>query len=315
MVKAQRIKGIDCDGAAGPGIRKALKERFDEMYALREDALKWKDPEGVHSMRVASRRLRSALSDFMPYINKRALTSSLKQIRSIADALGEVRDQDVAISALEKLLSQTPPEFSATKRDLIDARKQVRRTARQELEKILDKGRLKDLNLDFESAIGSATGESKRSAKSSTKLGRSYINVARAIIRDRLSELEKLSNSLYRPLEGKPLHEMRIAAKRLRYALELFEGCWQQEILRFAKDAARLQSDLGRVHDCDIWIESIGKEIVESKKSQERKQSETFVWLFTHFNELRNVHFREAFARWSEWKAGGFSDKLKEAIK
>ena len=54
-------------------------------------------------MRVASRRLRSALRDFLPYLRKRGLSSVQKRLRNIADALGEVRDHDVAIMALEEL--------------------------------------------------------------------------------------------------------------------------------------------------------------------------------------------------------------------
>ena len=315
MVKAKQIKEIFCNGAAGVGIRKALKERFDEMYGLREDALKWKDLEGVHAMRVSSRRLRSALTDFMPYVNQRGLTSSLKQIKNIADALGEVRDEDVAISALEKLLTQTPPAFSTTIRGVIKTRKQIRKAARKELRKILGKGKLKDLSLEFESAVKKATTGGSQTARSSSTSDRSYADVARTIILDRLDELEKLSTSLDHPLEAQPLHEMRIAAKRLRYALELFTSCWPRGILQFAKEASRLQSDLGKVHDCDVWIESFGKEIVEAEESKERKQNETFVWLFSHFTELRNTHFREAFAAWDNWKTRDLSNKLSKAIK
>src|SRR5215213_8322656 len=97
MAKAKRIRGIDCNAPAPAGMKLVLVTRFAELQAWREAALDWTDPEGVHSMRVASRRLRSALRDFMPYIRKRPLAQMLKQLRSIADALGEVRDQDVAI--------------------------------------------------------------------------------------------------------------------------------------------------------------------------------------------------------------------------
>ena len=39
---------------------------------------------------------------------------------------------------------------------------------------------------------------------------------------DRLREMEKMSDNLYKPFRIEPLHEMRIAAKRLRYALDFF---------------------------------------------------------------------------------------------
>lgn len=266
-------------------------------------------------MRVASRRLRSATTDFMPYLNKRGLNSSLKSIRSIADALGEVRDQDVAIMALEKLSSESPEEVGATLQELIDARKKVRRKARHELKQIMVRPELKELRSDFEEVVTTATSKTLRSSSKRAKSNLSYVGVARAIIRDRLSDFEKHSDNLYLPLEAEPLHEMRIAAKRLRYAIELFDNCLSSAVVPFAKHASRLQSELGKIHDCDVWIRSFGKQIAASKKLNHREQSETFVWLFGHFIELRNTHFREAFSCWNEWDREGFSDQLKEALK
>jgi len=314
MAHDHRIEGIDCEGAAAVGIHKALNERFEEMCQLRSDAIEWKDPEGVHSMRVASRRLRSALSDFMPHVNKRSLSSILKQIRSIADALGEVRDQDVAILALEKLESETPPEFFATLQKLIDARKEIRRRSRQELKRILVKDRMKELSDDFDKALTAAT-KLKGGMLASSPYTHSYKEVAKAIIRDRLGELETLSTSLYQPFEATQLHEMRIGAKRLRYAVEMFAACWDSDIVLFAKRCARLQGALGRLHDCDVWIQSFRKEIQESKKVRLREHTEAFIWLFTHFNNLRHSHFQESFSLWKTWETDQLSEKLREALK
>ena len=313
MAQDHRIKGIDCGSAAAVGIHKALNERFEEMSRLRRDAIKWKDPEGVHSMRVASRRLRSAVSDFMPYVNKRSLSSITKQIRSIADALGEVRDQDVAILALEELESETPPEFCPTLQKLIDARKQIRRGSRQELKKILVKDRMKELSDDFDKALTAAT--KLKGGLSSSPYSHSFKDVAKAIIRDRLGELENLSTSLYQPLDATQLHEMRLGAKRLRYAVEMFASCWDSGIVPFAKNCARLQGALGRLHDCDVWIQSFRQEIQESKKIKLREQTEAFIWLFTHFNNLRHSHFQESFSLWKTWEKDQLSEKLREALK
>ncbi len=57
----------------------------------------------------------------------------------------------------------------------------------------------------------------------------------RARIRKQFARLHKRAVSLYRPHESEPLHDLRIEAKRLRYALELFGICWGGE-LSFAAD-------------------------------------------------------------------------------
>ena len=97
MAKAKRVKGLNCKSLASAGIKQVLVTRLNELCSFQQAALDWTDTEGVHSMRVASRRLRSALRDFMPYLHKRRLGSVLKSLRDIADALGEVRDQDARV--------------------------------------------------------------------------------------------------------------------------------------------------------------------------------------------------------------------------
>ena len=309
MAKARKIKGIDCAGPAGEGIRLVLEGRFSEMSKLRDAALNWNDPEGVHSMRVASRRLRSALRDFTPYLRKRGLASPLRQIKRIADALGDVRDQDVAIDALEKLRATAPQGVSVVIGELISIRELTRTKARQDLKQIVEKAQVKQLSRTFATAVEAATAPKARGQS-----GPTYIDMARSIILDRLKELEKLSNSLYRPLRVKPLHDMRIAAKRLRYAIELFRECWGDDSAPFSAEAARLQTSLGDLHDCDVWIESFGEHIVESKKKNEQNQNDEFAWLLSHFIHARNSHFDDAFDIWREWEARGMSDMLRRVL-
>jgi CHAD domain-containing protein len=212
--------------------------------------------------------------------------------------------------ALEKLTSEIPSSYSKTLEDLIDDRKEIRKEARKELKTELDQARLQEIAVEFEAALSAATAGVAHGG-----VEQSYINVGRTVIRERLKEVEKLSSSLYRPAQIKPLHEMRIAAKGLRYAIELFADCWDSRIDDFAKETAHLQTAFGKLHDCDIWIESFEKEIVQSKKKKNRDESETYVWLFTYFSQQRSKHFQEAFSIWNKWDADGLSGRLQDALK
>ena len=66
MAKAREIAALECDGDGVEGIRRVLLTRLDEVCEFREQALDFSDIKGVHAMRVASRRLRSASRDFAP---------------------------------------------------------------------------------------------------------------------------------------------------------------------------------------------------------------------------------------------------------
>ncbi len=312
MAKAKRIKAIDCNADAPAGMKLVLVTRFGELRDFRSAALDWTDPEGVHSMRVASRRLRSALRDFMPYLHKRRLSPALKPLRDIADALGEVRDQDVAILALEKLQTHVPDHVAAALKQFIEARKEIRDQAREELVQMLADSELKQLESGFNAAVEEATLDAK--ARTPSPLPVSFRKMSRSVILDRLKELEKLSNGLYRPFEVETLHEMRIAAKRLRYAIELFQQCWGRSIASYAKRAARMQTALGDVHDCDVWIESFGNEINNARKQKNDENLKAFVWLLSHFVKLRTKHIRKAFDLWRNWEADDTGGQLRTLL-
>ena len=310
MAKAKRIKGIDCNDAAQTGIRLVLVTRFEEMYGFRQAALDWSDPEGVHSMRVASRRLRSAMRDFMPYLRQRGLTSVMKQTKSIAAALGEVRDHDVAILALEKIEKRASAEVSAALKQLVEDRKALRNESRDKLFSVLLADQLHQVRSDFMERIETATALPRASGP---RLN--YSKMSAAVILDRLKELEKLSDSLYKPFEIESLHDMRIAAKRLRYALELFQQCWGGSLQTFAKTAARMQTALGELHDCDVWIDNVGKQINQARKQKQDDHIAALIWLLSHFVKVRTKHLRQAYDLWREWEANDVSGQVRQAIR
>jgi len=310
MAKAKRIKGVNCDDPAPAGIHQVLVTRFEEMDGFSKAALDWSDPEGVHSMRVASRRLRSAMRDFLPYVRQRGLTSVLKQTKSIAAALGEVRDHDVAIIALEKIEKEAPEEVRATLKQLVDERKELRSAAREKLVSVLVTTEVKQAKTEFLVRIDKATTLPRGSEPQLT-----YSKMSAAVILNRLKELDNLSESLYKPFEIESLHDMRIAAKRLRYAMELFEQCWGRSLLMFAKTAARMQTALGEVHDCDVWIESVGKQINQARKQKQDDRVAALIWLLSHFVKVRTKHLRRAYDLWREWEASDGSGQVRKAIR
>ena len=346
MAKAKEITELDYGAVAGDGIRVILRTRFSEMRSFRDAALDWSDIEGVHDMRVASRRLRSALRDFMPFLRERKLRRINKDLKALADALGRVRDQDVAIAALEKLAADAPSEVSAGIEQFVDERRLKRDLARAELEEAVTDSALEKLEDDFNAALehGLKGARWKRKAKGDDGKAAETLScrqAGREVIAARFLELLDLSPSLYQPHKTKPLHEMRIMAKRLRYAIELFTPCWGEPLALFAKEIAKMQSSLGELHDCDVWIAEIGamlrrtehNEGVGTGKSRPEKTGDTSstreikaaaaslaqtrsaaIWLLNYFVEARAQHFRDALARWHEWELTGFRACLTAAV-
>ena len=100
----------------------------------------------------------------------------------------------------------------------------------------------------------------------------------------RLDELRAFADEALAPDAATAQHDMRIAAKRLRYALEVVGPCIGEEA-KAARDAAKqLQSVLGDLHDCDLMLPKV--ETIESLAAILRDRRERF---FHEFVELWQV--------------------------
>ncbi len=311
MAKAKEITGLDCAADALLWAAEVLRVRFDEVVNRRGAALDFSDIEGVHSMRVSTRRLRSALRDFMPLMDRHPPKRVRKELKQLADALGAVRDQDVAIAALEEL--QTEAETAQIKEGigrLLEERTDWRAAARLDLTETLGIHHLNDLQTRFTMAMDRMISRKKSNRTIS------FNEAGRDVVAKSLQDLLDLGTSLYAPFYIKELHEMRIAAKRLRYAIELFVACWGEKIAPFAEEIAEMQTFLGEVHDCDIWIESLGKRLRrgQGKAAIDESDYQTFCWLLSEFVKRRNKEYRSALKLWSQWEAYGFSEKMRTAV-
>ncbi len=105
-------------------------------------------------------------------------------------------------------------------------------------------------------------------------------NVAR-IVAVRLDELRGFGSAALAAEAAEAQHDMRIAAKRLRYVLELFAPCLGEEADAARRAAKQLQSVLGDLHDCDLMlaeVEQIGSVAALLHERRER--------LFQYFVEL-----------------------------
>jgi CHAD domain-containing protein len=101
MAKARPVEGLTSDDAYAAAAAKVVAVRAREVADHSRNVLDMTDIERVHDMRVATRRLRAALEIFEPCFPKRQYEEALKEVKAVADALGERRDADVAIAALE----------------------------------------------------------------------------------------------------------------------------------------------------------------------------------------------------------------------
>jgi CHAD domain-containing protein len=102
MAKARDIEGLHADMLFAEAAAATVAVRADELFEHSANVLDTTDIERVHDMRVATRRLRAALEIFEPCFPAPQHSEALGEVKAVADALGERRDADVTIAALER---------------------------------------------------------------------------------------------------------------------------------------------------------------------------------------------------------------------
>jgi len=161
MARARDIPGLHAELSYREAAARTVAVRAQEVFEHAENVLDTSEIERVHDMRVASRRLRAVLEIYEPCFPRKALRDVLDDVKALADALGERRDPDVHLAAMEKLAA-TLPESLRPGVELLAERQRARQAAGnallapelEDMERTDLRGRLEALADAAEAAAG-----------------------------------------------------------------------------------------------------------------------------------------------------------------
>jgi CHAD domain-containing protein len=131
MAKAAEIE-VSPEEPYARAAAQIVRVRAAELFDQAEGVLDTEDIERVHDMRVASRRLRAVLEVFAPCFPKGQYRSVLRDVKQLADALGERRDPDVHLAAMQKLAATLPDSLKPGV-ELLAERQRARQAVGNEL--------------------------------------------------------------------------------------------------------------------------------------------------------------------------------------
>jgi triphosphatase len=183
-----------------------LRRHFAEMLAHEPGVRLGEDPEELHDMRVATRRLRAALKLYSDFLPKRSERYE-RDLRWVGGALGEVRDLDVHLQRLSEESSRNGEVLE----EVVALLRERRVEARRGMLEALDSNRYERLIASF-----SATLRRGRSPSPTSPI----LEAAPDLVRDRYKKVRKSANTLSEDSPPEHFHELRKKGKRLRYALE-----------------------------------------------------------------------------------------------
>jgi len=235
--------------AAGQLVANAISAALAELFVNDPGVRLGSDPEAVHKARVGVRTLRSHLRTFARLLEGDPLR--FEQLRELGSRLGEVRDREVLLELLRGKAAGLPAADQRAAGEMLGRLEAELQAARTQLADFMDSDAYLDL---LESLVRFAQ------APAFNELAElPAAQVAVELARRPWRRLRKAVQALPESPEPGQLHQVRILAKRTRYAAEAVAPVVGKRAERFAEAAAALQGVLGEYHDAitaESWLRS-----------------------------------------------------------
>jgi len=238
-----------------------------------------RDIEHVHRMRVASRRIRAALPLFSQCFPEKRFSIWTKEIQKITRALGEARDLDVQIAFLEDYMNgpggtATPAVMDTTHAPAqpvppaaITALVSRMRHRREILQKkvLLALGELEQCRAIEEMQDALREMVPAHPARGRRPPMHAIPPEAAERINKGILNLFEFEPWIKNPDAIAEHHAMRIAAKRLRYTMEIYAPLYRLKLRKPLSRVRKIQTILGDMHDCDTWIDQLTRALVRER--------------------------------------------------
>jgi CHAD domain-containing protein len=235
---------------------KMTRKRLRVLTRLCDGVRAAEDIEAIHKMRVATRRLRIALFLFEECNPKRRARRWRKEVRRLTRAFGAARDLDVQILFVEDFLETAvePLHRPGIVRLLLRLRQERSRRQAQVVQ-ALDRFAREDVAKDLRDNLVRTSRQTRVPADPSEQT--IVLRHAQRHVTQLLRIMLRYERYVTHPERADELHQMRIAAKHLRYALETFAPLCKGRLNQSIRAARRVQDLLGALHDCDTWIATL----------------------------------------------------------
>lgn len=242
-------------------IAKAIQNNAEELKMKEIDGLTTLKPEGIHDMRVAVRRVRTALKIFKKWLPKNAKKMG-SELKSFSGVLGKKRDLDIFSEFTLPFVNAESIFFQklARKKD---------RASKQASAILQSKNHLKLI-------------EELENIKSD-KTKKEALEVAKNRIQKTLSTVLKIASTIDSKVDDKTLHRLRICIKKLRYICEFFADLFHNQFAVFIEKSKQLQDILGDHQDAITGLTMLTRyksvlsldEYLKIEKNYELKKMDT----------------------------------------
>jgi CHAD domain-containing protein len=215
------------------------------------------DPEELHDLRVAGRRLDAVLRQFQSFLPPEYL-SIRKTFKTVLSALGHARDLDVALGELQNFRRKLPKSERQGVEPLKEHLTSERGRARAQMLSVLDSIWVQKNLQELASLVTApgATSEAPGDASGPSSAGLA-LHAAPELIRRRFRKLRKRADLLGADSSTEEYHEVRGQVKKLRYALEAMATLYGKPAVDMVRALRRWQENLGLQQDAAVAMQRL----------------------------------------------------------
>ncbi|MFZ0501782.1 MAG: CHAD domain-containing protein [Steroidobacteraceae bacterium] len=225
----------------------ALRRLHQEWQANEPSARLGEGPEPLHRLRVTARRMDTILSLFRAHLPA-GVRNSRQILKDLLEALGLVRDADIRLEAASSFRSSLPEGERGRFDAVLQYLRSERVRARSIMLRALDAKRARDW-LD---TLPDQLAKTPPATSSASSRNAAALTVVPDLIRKRYRKLRKFARRLTAESSMTEFHEVRVRAKKLRYALEVIAPTYAKPASRMLAALHKLQSRLGMQHDAEV---------------------------------------------------------------
>ena len=232
-----------------------LLNRIRDLEAQIEGAKKAEDIEYVHKLRVASRRVRTALSVFSECFPERQVDGWRGAVKNVTISCGQARDTDVQLAFLQNYSTHLDTRAAQGVRSIITMQQARRKDMQSDIVRVLDSLQASEVLLEITracEAIKSKANPAQIDSKTILAYKKAEVHIA-----ERLDEFLALGEFVHDPTAVTKHHKLRIAAKRLRYTMEVFSPIYPSGLNDNIALMKRFQDLLGEMHDYYVWAQDL----------------------------------------------------------
>ena len=240
---------MDAFTRAGDFAAAALRRLHEEWQANEPPARLGEGPEALHRLRVTARRMQTILSLFRDCLPA-SVRNSRQTLKGLLDALGLVRDADIRLEAVSAFRSSLPESERRGLDPLLHFLHSERVRARSTMLRALDAKRAREWLDTLPDQLARTPPPTTTASASSRNVA--ALTVVPDLIRKRYRKLRKSARRLTARSSMAEFHEVRVRAKKLRYALEVIAPTYVKPAKRMLTALQKLQSRLGTQHDADV---------------------------------------------------------------